>query len=194
MSCQPPCPPPWSLRRRELVAAGVASLWSLAPASTWAQAEAAGRRQPAPPDSFGADTPLGRDRDDKPLKLGDLQGRALVVCFWASWCPHCRAELLVLERIQQSVSPERLRVLLVNTEPLSDWRKVRRRLDGQMQSQLTHDAEGQSVKAFGAPNSVPYTTVIARDGRSQATLSGWSDDRLEWLVGHVNQALAAPKS
>ena len=185
---------PAALRRREMLAAGVLPLWALTPAAAWAQAEPGAREEPVPPARFEAATPLGRDRDGKVLTIEQLPGRALVVCFWASWCPHCRAELQVLERLQQSASPDLVRVLLVNTEPSSDWRQVRRKLEGQMQSQLTHDTDGLSRKAFGAPNSVPFTTVIARDGRSLATLSGWDNSRVDWLIENVNLALAAPKA
>jgi thiol-disulfide isomerase/thioredoxin len=125
------------------------------------------------------------------LTIADMAQRALIVCFWASWCPHCRAELQSLERIQQAVSPEQLRVLLVNTEPTSDWRQVRRRLEGKLAGLLTHDSDGQVRKAFSAPSSVPYTVVIGRDGQSHATLRGWSDGRLDWLVERANAALAA---
>lgn len=186
--------PPLTLSRRKVVAASLAPLWGLAPAAVWAQAEAAAGDDPTPPAHFEPTTPLGRDRDGKVVTLQELPGRALVVCFWASWCPHCRAELQVLERLQQSVNPDQLRVLLVNTEPSSDWRQVRRKLEGQTHSQLTHDPDRQSRKAFGAPDSVPFTTIIARDGRSQATLSGWDQSRIDWLIENANRALAVPKA
>jgi thiol-disulfide isomerase/thioredoxin len=149
-------------------------------------------QKPEAPQTFELTTPLGKNADGQMLTLADMAGRALIVCFWASWCPHCRSELPALERIQHAVSPEQLRVLLINTEPVADWRRLRRSLEGQMRSQLTNDADGRAGKAFGAPGSVPYTVVVGRDGRRQATLRGWSADRLDWLIEHANAALAAP--
>lgn len=148
--------------------------------------------EPTPPDHFGPDTPLGRDREGEWLTRAQLADQALIVCFWASWCPHCRAELPLLERIQQALSPEQLRVLLVNTEPWSDWRTLRRRMEGEFKSQLTHDTDRRTRQAFGAPNSVPYTVVVRRDGRSMATLSGWSSDNTQWLLQQVDRALQTP--
>ena len=143
-------------------------------------------------EAFDSAVPLGLTLDGKNLTIADLPGRVLVVCFWASWCPHCRAQLPVLERIQLAVGSEQLRVVLVNTEPASDWRRVRRQLEGKVTGLLTHDPEGLVRKAFTAPKGVPHTVLVGRDGRRHATLTGWSDARIDWLVEHANRALAEP--
>jgi thiol-disulfide isomerase/thioredoxin len=177
--------------RRQLMccAAGAALLACGAAQRAAAQSDPA--KAPARPESFEPATPLGRGGDGKEWTLAALHPRALVVCLWAAWCPHCRNEMAALEKLQRAVAPEHLRVVLVNTEPAADWRRVRRALDGQLRSMLTHDDGGDVRKAFAAPESVPYTVVIGRDGRSHATLSGWSEDRLDWLVERANAALAA---
>ena len=144
--------------------------------------------------SFEVDSPLGLNADGKNLVIGDLPGRVLIVCFWAAWCPHCRAEIPVLERIQAKVSVESLRVVLVNTEPVTNWRRVRRELDGKIKSLMTHDSDGGVRKAFTAPEGVPHTVLVGRTGRRQATLNGWSNDSVEWLLEHTNKALAEPRA
>jgi thiol-disulfide isomerase/thioredoxin len=198
------------LQRRQLTQAlaGAAAwgLWPLAQAQDAAKdpgKEPGNEPAPAPspdnasnapktPELFEPHTPLGTTLDGQALRIADLPGRALIVCLWAAWCPHCRAEMQVLERVQASISPERLRVLLVNTEPAEDWRKVSRLLDGKLRSLMTHDGDGRVRKALGAPKSVPYTVLLGPDGRNYATLRGWSDSRLDWLVERANIALKAP--
>ena len=53
---------------------------------------APGHRQPVPQIS-------GTDLAGKPLTLAQFKGKVIVLNFWASWCPPCRAEAPALEQV-----------------------------------------------------------------------------------------------
>lgn len=54
-------------------------------------------------------------RDGNPIRLSDLQGKVVVLNFWASWCPPCRDEMPALEAISREYADLGLVVLGVNT-------------------------------------------------------------------------------
>lgn len=181
---------PLDRRRFALSLAGVPLLGAVGLTSASEESSTPPSDNPTTSEVFDSKVPLGRTLENKPLTIGDLPGRVLIVCFWASWCPHCRSAIPVLEKIQASVSSDHLRVVLVNTEPASDWRRLRRPLEGKLNGLLTHDTEGSVRKAFTAPQGIPHTVLVGRDGRRHATLAGWSTKSTDWLVERTNRALA----
>ena len=59
------------------------------------------------------DTPL-MDMDGKLHKLSDYRGKPVIVNFWATWCPPCRAELPSMNRAWAKVKDEGIMMLAVN--------------------------------------------------------------------------------
>lgn len=54
------------------------------------------------------------DHDGKPVRLSDLQGKIVVINFWASWCPPCKDEMPDLQWLSEEYQKD-LVVLGVNT-------------------------------------------------------------------------------
>jgi len=53
-------------------------------------------------------------------KLSDYRGSRVMINFWATWCPPCRAEMPDMERFHQDTDIEILAVNLTETEPHTD--------------------------------------------------------------------------
>ena len=51
--------------------------------------------------------------DGDPVALSDHQGQAVMINFWATWCPPCLAELPLIESFAEN-HPDKLVVLAVN--------------------------------------------------------------------------------
>lgn len=55
------------------------------------------------------------DQDDQLYQLEDFKGQPIVLNFWATWCPSCRAELPEIEALK-STANQNVQFLAVTTE------------------------------------------------------------------------------
>ena len=54
------------------------------------------------------------DIDGNPVSLSDFRGQSVVLVFWASWCPDCRAEVPDLKKMAAEADPARVRFVSVS--------------------------------------------------------------------------------
>ena len=125
---------------------------------------------PVPPPKFHFIDPQGRR-----LTLAHYQGTGLIVNFWATWCPPCRAELPTLLALNQKLHGTDIRVLLISVD--SDGLQVvrpffqRHHITG---IPMLIDPNSSALDAFGT-SGIPFTAVVNRQGLVAATLEGAGD-------------------
>lgn len=73
---------------------------------------------PAGPPAVGQVAPdfTLTDLGGKPVSLADFRGKVVIVNFWATWCPPCRAEMPSMEQLYRELADEGLVMLAVNIE------------------------------------------------------------------------------
>jgi peroxiredoxin len=128
----------------------------------------------SPAKSFCAET-KAPSRTSEQKQLGDLDLRtpageqvslipyitrkAIVVVFWAAWCPICRAEA---PRVNQLNANPNVKVIAVN-EGDSD-RQIKTFIDDyKVGYQVVVDPVADLAKAFGVPG-MPYCVILNRSG------------------------------
>ena len=65
------------------------------------------------PGTEAPDFTLG-DVDGNEVSLSDFRGRHVVLVFWASWCPDCRAEIPDLKKMAAAADPEQVQFVSVS--------------------------------------------------------------------------------
>jgi cytochrome c biogenesis protein CcmG/thiol:disulfide interchange protein DsbE len=142
-----------------------------------------GDRPPAP------DFALERLDEQGELELSSLEGKAVVVNFWASWCQPCKEEAPFLEEVWQE---NRDRGLVVVGLDAKDFRADARRFAERygLTFPLVYDGPGDSTSSFGV-TGFPETFVIDREGRVVAAFKGAvdGDDTRPKLLAAIEQAL-----
>lgn len=109
----------------------------------------------------------------KQQRLSDLQGQAVVLDFWASWCGPCRAQSPVLARVAKAFGPEKLRVLGVGT---SDERsKITQFLAAEPLGYASVFDDQDVASSLYHVQGLPTLVLVAKDGTVRAVATGFTD-------------------
>ena len=119
------------------------------------------------------DFTLERLDESGELQLSSLEGKAVVVNFWASWCTPCKDEAPFLEDVWRE---NRDRGLVVVGLDAKDFRADARRFAERfgLTFPLVYDGPGDSTDPYGV-TGFPETFVIDREGRVVAAFKGGVD-------------------
>ena len=79
--------------------------------------------------------------DGETITLSDLHGQAVLINFWASWCPPCRNEMPAIQQVYEEYRDEGFIVLAVNSQE-----------------------QDAGVAAFAEPLGLTFPILIDRDG------------------------------
>ena len=107
------------------------------------------------------------DIQGNPVKLSDFRGRQVVLVFWASWCPDCRAEVPELKAMHAAADPAKVAFVSVSFDRNFDT-LVNFVRENYLPGVQLFDAAGKNVKwipslyLIGADGKVQLSTVVAQ--------------------------------
>ncbi len=112
-----------------------------------------------------------KDLRGRTLRLGDYKGKVVLLNFWATWCPPCRAEMPDLVKMQREYRERGLRVIGV-TYPPQTAAEVRRFVRELKVNYPVALGTEETKALFGQSETLPVTVVIDREGNVRDVIEG----------------------
>lgn len=69
----------------------------------------------APQHSFLSPEIFLQNVDGKFVSLSDHQGKVVLINFWATWCPPCRAEIAAMQKVFEDYQDQGFTILAINS-------------------------------------------------------------------------------
>ncbi len=103
-----------------------------------------------------------KDLNGKTVSLSALRGKVVLLNFFATWCPPCRAEMPALNRLYHALKPRGLEVFGVSTDRSSD--DIKDFLEAhRVDFPILFDADRSASKQYRV-FSMPTTFLIDKNG------------------------------
>ena len=96
------------------------------------------------------------DINGKAVSLSSFKGRKVVLVFWASWCPDCRAEVPELKALHTGADPEKVAFVSVS-----------------------FDRTFEALQQFVAENYLPGVQLYDPSGKKESKVA--SDYGVKWI-------------
>jgi len=112
-----------------------------------------------------------KDLNGRTVRLSAYRGKVVLINFWATWCPPCRAEMPDLVRLQREHAKQGLQIIGITYPPETTTRV--RRFARSLKVNYPIVLGTRQIKArFSSEETLPLTVVINRDGKVNDIISG----------------------
>jgi thiol-disulfide isomerase/thioredoxin len=136
-----------------------------------------------------------QDAEGDEVSLSDFGGRVVLLNFWATWCPPCRAEMPSIDRLAGEMAGDGLAVIALSSDRGGPERIAEFFAEiGVVNLSIHQDPRGELQRAAGAIG-LPVTLLLDREGREVARVTGdavWDSPEAKALIGRLVE-LTAPE-
>ena len=126
-----------------------------------------------------------RDQYGNAVSVADFAGKVVVLNFWATWCPPCRAEMPSIDRLAGEMGGDDLEVVALSTDRFDVQKVIDFFEEIEVQNLAVHQDRNGAVARRAGALGLPITLILDREGREVARVTG----EAEWDSAHVKAIL-----
>jgi len=112
-----------------------------------------------------------KDLKGKTVKIKNFKGKVILLNFWATWCPPCRAEIPELIKWQKEYENQGLQIVGI-TYPPTNRVKVRSFVRRNKINYPILFGSKKTKAMFDSGETMPFTVVFDRDGNVKELVEG----------------------
>ena len=132
--------------------------------------------------------------DGRKIAMDDLQGKVVLLDFWATWCGPCREALPHIQQAAKKFKDEPLVILSVSLDTNEQaWKEFIEKHEMTWPQYRDGGFTGPIAKMFGV-NAIPHTFTVDADGVLQEEHIGDSsiEGKLKKLIARAHELQTAP--
>jgi len=115
------------------------------------------------------------------INFNDLEGKVVFVNFWATWCPPCRAELPMIQKLYNDYK-DNVAFVFVTSE---NWEIVDKFFKDKGYELPVYNSTSTPPNSFTKTNSIPVTYLIDKSGNiliSKTGAADWNSKKVRSLL------------
>jgi peroxiredoxin len=105
------------------------------------------------------------DLDGNTVRLSDLRGKAVLLNFWATWCPPCKVEMPWFVDLQKQYGPQGLQIVGVAMDEGNAHDAVAKFAREMGLNYAVVLGNDKVADQYGGVDALPTTYYIGRDGK-----------------------------
>ncbi|MBI2389429.1 MAG: redoxin domain-containing protein [Deltaproteobacteria bacterium] len=122
------------------------------------------------------------------FRAADAKGKVLLLDFWATWCPPCKAAFPRLDALYRKHRADGLEVVAVSEDD-DDAKAAAFAKEANVTFTIAYDDDGKAAEAF-AVQSMPTSYLVDRRGVVRYVHAGYHPDEADQIEAELTELLA----
>lgn len=118
------------------------------------------------------------------VDFNELKGKVIFVNFWATWCPPCKAELPMIQKLVDDYN-QKIAFIFVSNE---NWATINQFFIKYNYNFPVYNAVSAPPQKFSETNSIPATYLIDKKGHilvSKIGAADWNSEKIRNLLDEL---------